>query len=114
GVLDRRLADVHRLKPTLQRGVLFDMLAIFIESRGSDHMQLAARQGRLEQIGSVDRALRLPCPDQSVQFVDEDDVATLRVSQFLYDRLESFLELTPIFGSCQQQTEIQGDHLATP
>ena len=36
GVLDDRLVDQHRLEPALQRGVLFDVLAVFVEGGGAD------------------------------------------------------------------------------
>ncbi len=42
-VLDRRLGDEDRLKPPGQRRVLLDLLAVFVQGRGADAMQLTAR-----------------------------------------------------------------------
>ena len=53
GVLDRRLVDQHRLEAALQGGILLDVLAIFIQRRGADAVQLAARQHGLEQVAGV-------------------------------------------------------------
>ena len=86
-VLDGRLADEHRLEAALERGVLFDVLAILVERRRADAAQLAAGQGRLEQVGGVAAAFGRAGADDGVQLVDEqDDVAArraLRVSTAL-------------------------------
>ena len=56
-----------------RRRVLLDVLAELVERRGADAAQLAARQGRLEQVGGVHRALGLARADDQVQLVDEQD-----------------------------------------
>ncbi len=56
-VLDARLADEHRLEPALERGVLLDVLAVLVERRRADRVQLAARERRLEHVARVHRAL---------------------------------------------------------
>ena len=72
-VLDRRLADEDRLEPPLERRVLLDVLAVLVERGGADAAELAAGQGRLEQVGGVHRALGLARADDQVQLVDEQD-----------------------------------------
>ena len=109
GVLDARLADVHRLEPALERGILLDVLAVFVERRGADDVQLAARQRRLEQVRCVDGALGLPGADQRVQLVDEDDVAPRGVDQLLDHRLEPLLELAAVLGAGQQLADVERD-----
>ena len=47
GVLHCRLLHEHGLEPPLKRGVLFDILPVFIECRCADAVQLAAREHRL-------------------------------------------------------------------
>ena len=75
-VLDRRLADEHRLEAPLQRRVLLDMLAIFVERGRADAVQLAAGERRLQQVRGVHRAFAGAGADQGVHLVDEqDDVA---------------------------------------
>ena len=44
GLRDRRLADVHRLEAALERGVLFDILAVLLERGRADHLDVAARE----------------------------------------------------------------------
>ncbi len=72
-VFDVRLADIDRLEPPLERRVLFDVLAIFVERRRADAAQLAAGQCRLEQVGRVGRAFGRAGADDRVQLVDEQD-----------------------------------------
>ena len=72
-VLDRRLADEDRLEPALEGGVLLDVLAVLVEGGGADAAELAAGQGRLEQVGGVHRPLGLARADDQVQLVDEED-----------------------------------------
>ena len=46
------------LEPASQGRVLLDVLAVLVERRRADALDLAAGQGRLEHVGGVDRALR--------------------------------------------------------
>ena len=71
GVLDARLADVHRLEAALERRVLLDVLAIFVERGRADDAQLAAREHRLEHVAGVHRAFGLARADERVHLVDE-------------------------------------------
>ena len=77
-VLDRRLADEHRLEAALERGVLLDVLAVLVERRRADAVQLAAGEHRLEHVRGVHRALGRAGADDGVQLVDEQDDLALR------------------------------------
>ena len=79
-VLDRRLADEDRLEPAFEGGVLLDVLAVLVERRGADAAELAAGQGRLEQVGGVHRPLGLARADDQVQLVDEQDDPPFRAA----------------------------------
>ena len=59
GVFHRRLIDDHLLKPAFQRGIFFDVLAIFIQRRRADAVQLAPGQSRLEHVASIHGAFGL-------------------------------------------------------
>ena len=70
--------DQHFLEAPLERGVLLDVLAVFIERGRAHAVQLAARQRGLEHVAGVHRALGLAGADHGVQLVDEqDDLAFL-------------------------------------
>ena len=75
-VLDVRLVDRHGLEAALQRGVLFDVLAVLVEGGGADDLNLAPGQGGLEDVGGVHAALGVARAHDVVDLVDdEDDVA---------------------------------------
>ena len=71
GVGDGWLGDEHRLEAARQRGILFDMLAIFVERGRTDAMELAPRESRLQEVRCVHRAIRLAGANERVHFVDE-------------------------------------------
>ena len=78
GVFDGGLVDEHFLEAALERGVLLDVLAVFVERGRAHAMQLAARQRGLEHVAGVHGAFGLARADHGVQLVDEqDDLAFL-------------------------------------
>ena len=64
GVVDGRLTHIHRLETALQGGVPFDVFAVLVEGGGTDALQLTASEGRLEDVGGVDRPLSSAGTDQ--------------------------------------------------
>ena len=106
-VLDRRLADIDWLEAAFERGVLLDVLAIFVQCRRADAMELAARQGRLQHVGGVHRAFRLAGADQGVQLVDEDDDLAGRGGDLGQHRLQPLLELAAVFGAGDHRAEVE-------
>ena len=110
GVLDRRLADLHRLEPALECGVLLDVLAVLVEGGGTDGLQLTAGQLGLEDRGGVDRALGGTRTDERVQLVDEQDDVAAGVD-LLEDLLQALLEVTAVAAAGHQRTEVEGVEL---
>ena len=109
GVFDRRLVDQNGLETALESGVLFDVLAIFVERGRADAVQLAASQHGLEQVAGVHGAFGLACADHGVQLVDkEDDLAFGRLD-FLEDRFEALLEFAAELGSGDQRAHVERD-----
>ena len=113
-VLDRWLIDEHRLKAPFQRGILFDVLAIFIERGRADAMQFAASQHRLQEIAGVHRALGLAGADDRVQLVNEEDDRALRFCNLLEYRLEPFLEFAAILRAGDQAPPYRARRRACP
>ena len=107
GRLNCRLIDLNLLEAALQRGVFFNVLAVFIERRRPDAVHLATRQRRFQHIAGINRALGLAGPDHRVQLVDEHDDAPLVLGDFLQDGLQALLELTAILGPGQQRRHVQ-------
>ena len=104
--LRSRRSNQHRLEATLQRGILFDMLAVFIHCRRTDNLQLATRQRRLDDISGINAALGTACADNRMQLVDEEDDALI-LAQQLQNRLHARLKLTAVLRSCNEHAQLQ-------
>ena len=85
----RRLIDHHRLEAPLQRRIALDVLAVLVERRGADALELAARERRLEDVRCVDRALGRAGADERVELVDEQDRVVLSISSTIFFRRSS-------------------------
>src|SRR4051794_28260086 len=106
GLVGRRLVDADLLEATLQRAVALEVLAVLVERRRADRLQLAACQRRLQDRSGVDRALGGACADEVVELVDEqDDVAAL--GDLLHHLLEALLELAAVLRAGDEGREIQ-------
>ena len=89
------LADVHRLKSSLERSVFFDVLAIFCQCSRADHVQFSARQRWFQDIACVHAAFAAACANHGVDLVDEqDDLARGLVNLFEYG-FEALFKLSP-------------------
>ena len=106
-VFDRRLVHQHFLEATLQRGVLLDVLAIFVERGRADAMQLAARQRRLEHVAGVHRAFGLAGADHRVQLVDEQDDLAFLLRQIVEHGLEALFEFAAILRAGDQRAHVE-------
>ena len=101
-----RLGDLDRLEAALERGILLEVLAVLVERRGADRLQLAAGEERLEDRGRVDRALGGARTHEGVDLVDEDDDVTARADLF-GDLLQALLEVTAVAGTGDERTEVE-------
>src|SRR5690606_24543283 len=110
GVLDGRLADLHRLEAAFQGGILLDVLAVLVEGGGADGLQLTAGQLRLADRGRVDGALGRARTDQRVQLVDEQDDVAAGVD-LLEDLLQALFEVATVAAARDQRTQVEGVEL---
>ena len=110
-LLDTRRIDGDGLETPLQGTVLLDILAVFIQRRGADTLNLAAGQCRFEHIGRIYGSLGRASTHQGVQFIDEND-DVFRLHNLLHDRLHARLELSAILRAGYQCPEIQRHHAA--
>ena len=113
-LLDRRLVDEDRLEAPLEGGVLLDVLAVLVEGRRADRVQLAAGEHRLQQVRGVHRALGRAGPDDRVELVDEQDDLALGVLDLLEDGLEPLLELAAELGAGDERAEVERRRPACP
>ncbi len=106
GLVDRRLLDAHLLEAALEGGVALEVLAVLVERRRADRLDLAARERRLEDRRCVDRALGRAGADEVVELVDEEnDVAAL--GDLLHHLLQALLELTAVLRPGDERGEVE-------
>src|SRR5213596_2235698 len=106
GVVDRRLVDPDLLEAPLERRVALEVLAVLVERRRADRLQLATRECGLEDRRCVDRALGSTCADEVMQLVDEEnDVAAL--GDLLHHLLEALLELAAVLGTGDERGQVE-------
>ena len=70
-------------------------------------MQLTTRQRRFQKVRRVHCAVTLPCPDQRVHFVDEQDDATLCLLDFVQHSFQALFEFTAEFRPGNQRAHVQ-------
>ena len=111
GVLDARLADEDLLEAPLQGGVLLDPLAVLVQRRRTDHVQLAAGEHRLEHVAGVHRRVAPRTrADDGVELVDEGDDLPAGVLDLLEHRLEPLLELPAILRAGHHRGQVEAQH----
>ena len=109
GFLNSGFRNGHRLEAPFQCSILFDMLAIFIKSGGTDNLDLASAEGRLQDIGSVHRTFRIACTNQVMNLIDDQN----DIAAFLYladKALHSAFELAAELGTGNQCRQIQQEY----
>ncbi len=116
-VFHRRLVHVDLLEPARQCAVLFEVLAELLVGGGAHGAQLAALQGRFQQVGGIHRPAGGGArADHRVDLVDEQH----RVGMFfqLVDHgFQPLFEIAAIAGARQQGAHVQridrglGQHL---
>ncbi len=110
-VFGTRLAHEHRLEPSLECCVLLDVLAILVERRRTDRVQLTACERRLEHVARVHRAFGGTCAHQRVQLVDEQHQPSLGLLDLAQNRLEPVLELAAVLRARHHRAQIERDHV---
>ena len=113
-VLLARRVHEHRLEASLQGCVLLHVLAVLVQRRCADAVQLSARKHGLEHVAGVGRALGLARPDDGVDLVDEKDDLPFRFPDLLEDRLEPLLELSTVARPCHERRHVKREDHPVP
>ena len=103
GVVDRRLADEHRLEAAFERGVFLDMLAIFVERGRADAVQFAAGKRRLEQVRASIAPSALPAPTSVCISSMNRMISPAACLTSSSTRLQALLEFAAIFRAGDQR-----------
>ena len=104
-----RRIDRDRLEPAGERVVLLDVLAVLVERRRADALDLTAAQRRLEHVADASMAPSAPpAPDQRVQLVDEQD-HVLGPADLVHDRFDPLLELPAVLRAGHHHGQVEHD-----
>ena len=110
GMAEGRLLDLDGLEPAFEGRILFEVLAVLVEGRGPDGLQLAAGQHGLEDGRRVDGSFRRAGSDEGMQLIyEKNDVAA--GPDLLEHFLEALLEITPVAATGYQCDQIEGVEL---
>ena len=74
-------------------------------------MQLASGKHGLEHIARIHTALRLARANDGMQLINEQNNLSFAVLHILQHRFQTLLKFTPVFGTGNQRTHIQGKYL---
>ncbi len=107
---ERRLFDLDRLESPLEGGILFEVLAILVEGRRADRLQLPAGEHRLQDRSGIDRTLCCAGTDERVQLVDEKDRVAALADLFQH-LLQALLEIAAIAAAGDERAEVEGVEL---
>ena len=106
----RRLGDEHHLEPALQGLVLLEVLLVLVQRRRADGAELAAREGRLQDVGRVHGPLAAAGAHERVDLVDEQDHLAVGVGHVLDDGLEPVLELAAVLRAGDERAHVERQH----
>jgi hypothetical protein len=103
------LVDGDQLEAAAEAGVALDAPAVLGDRGGADAAQVAARQGRLQEICRVAAARLAPGADQHVDLVDEQDHAPAP-RDLLEQALDALLQLAAVASAGQQAPHVERAH----
>ena len=96
----------NRLETALQCGVFFDVLAVLGQGGGTNDLNLAAGQGRLQNVGGIHAALGIAGTHNVVDLVnDQNDVAQLL--DLVDQTLHAGFKLASELGTSHQSGQVQ-------
>ena len=107
GVLHARLLNHNGLETTLQRAVLFNIFAIFVQGSCTNAAQLATGQHGLQDIARVHSTLGSASAHYGVQLIDEHNNLSGTVAHSLQHLFQTLLKFTTEFGTGNQRCQIQ-------
>ena len=96
-----------------KRRVLLDVLPVLVEGGGADAAELPAREGRLQHVRGVHRALGAAGADERVELVDEADDLAARLGDLAEHGLQAILELAAVLGPGDEGAQVER-HEALP
>src|ERR1700761_9363318 len=73
GFINRWSLHLDRLEPSLESGILFDILPVLVQGRGAHTLKFTTAQGRFDNVGRIHGTLGRTSSNDRVQLVDEEN-----------------------------------------
>ena len=108
-ILYRWFTNHNRLETTLQGSILFNVLAVLIQSSSTNAAQLTTSHHWLQQIAGIHSTVGSTSTYHSVYLINKQQNLSIRFYYLVENGFQSFLKLTPILGTSHQSTHIQGE-----
>ena len=106
-LLDRRLANHHRLEPALECGIFLDVFAKLVERRCADALQLASCEGGLNDVAGVDRTFGSTGPNQRMELIDEEDDLAGGAADLVHHALHPLFKLAAVLRARHESRQIE-------
>ena len=95
------------MEAPLEGCVFLHVFTILLERGCANHVQLTARQHRLEYIASVHGALSSAGTNDGVHFIHKEDNIALGIGHFLEGSFEAFLKFAAVFCTSHHGSHVQ-------
>ena len=102
------LIDHHRLETAFQGLVFLKVFLVLVERGGTDGTQFATGKGGFQNVGGIHGTFAGAGSYQCVNFVNKEDDTAIALHHLVDDALQSFLELSLIFGTGNQLSHVEG------
>ena len=111
GILNARFLHHDGLESSFKRCVLFDVLAVFVQRRCADAVQLAPCQHGLKDIACVHGAFGPAGADDGMYLIDEENYPAFALFDLVEHRLQPLLELAAVFSARYQCAHVEREQL---
>ena len=110
-ILNIGLLHHNGLESALERGILFNVFAVFVKGRCTDAVQLTPCKHGLQDIACIHCALSFACADDCMDFIYEQDNFALALFDLVQHCLQPLLEFAAVLGAGNERTHIERKYL---
>ena len=100
----------NRLEAAFERGILLDILAVFVNRRRTNALEFTTGKRRLENIGSVKATFRTSSPNNRMEFIDKENHRIIDALEFHDKALHAFFELSTILSTGHHGGHVKRHH----
>ncbi|OPZ98192.1 MAG: hypothetical protein BWY70_01294 [Bacteroidetes bacterium ADurb.Bin408] len=110
GAVHVRFVHQHRLKTAFESFIVFEIFLIFLERSGAYSPQFAFGQGRLKNIGGIERPIRSASPNKGMYFINKKNNLPIGGHHFFNDCLEPFFKLAFVLSPGNKRPHVKREN----